>query len=58
MKIDSDDALAWGSEAFAMGLTLKEARRDIANAGCPARLLPLVDLGYTRARSDAVHNEY
>jgi len=57
VRIDSDDARAWGREAFEMGLTLVEARRCIAECGCPARLLPLVTEHYERARSSAMHTE-
>ncbi len=56
-KIDADDARAWGGEAFEMGLTLAEARRQISDAGCPARLLPEVDASFNRARSQAWHRE-
>jgi hypothetical protein len=57
LAIDADDARAWGHEAFEMGLSLDEARRCIAECGCPAWLLPLVEEHYLRARSNAIHQE-
>ena len=57
VKIDADDARSWGRQAFEMGLSLKDAKRDIAYCGCPARLLPLVEEAYEQARSSARHRE-
>jgi hypothetical protein len=55
--IDADDARSWGRQAFEMGLSLKDALRDISYCGCPKRYLPLVEETYEQARSQARHRE-
>lgn len=58
LKIDRDDARAWGYEAFHMGISLKDAISDISNAGCPKWLLADVEETYNRARLNAACEEH
>lgn len=56
-RITQEDARMWGRQAYDMGLTLARALEDIAQCGCPHRLLPDVEAAYDAARRSAIFSE-